>query len=193
MKEIWKDVKEYEGLYQISNLGNVKSLDRYIINKNRDKQYFPGKYLSQGIGDNYLKVTLSKNNKQRTFRIHILVARAFIPNPENKPEVNHIDGNKKNNKVNNLEWNTRSENELHAYKNGLAKPSNKQKQAVAKYAKENYSKKVVQYSLNGEFIKEWNSMHDVWRELGIRPSYICRCCKGLRNQTYGYIWKYKQY
>lgn len=169
----------------------MKSLDRYIINKNGDKQYFPGKYLTQGVSDNYLKVTLSKSNKQRTFRVHILVARAFIPNPENKPEVNHIDGNKKNNKVNNLEWNTRSENELHAYKNGLAKPSDKQKQAVAKYAKENYSKKVVQYSLNGEFIKEWNSMHDVWRELGIRPSYICRCCKGLRNQTYGYIWKYK--
>lgn len=193
MKEIWKDIKGYEGLYQISSFGNVKSLDRYIINKNGDKQYFPGKYLTQGISDSYLKVTLSKNNKQRTFRVHILVARAFIPNPENKPEVNHIDGNKKNNKVNNLEWNTRSENELHAYRNGLAKPSNKQKQAVAKYAKENYSKKVVQYSLNGEFIKEWNSMHDVWRELGIRPSYICRCCKGLRNQTYGYIWKYKQY
>ena len=193
MKEIWKDIKGYEGLYQISSFGNVKSLDRYIINKNGDKQYFPGKYLTQGIGDSYLKVTLSKNNKQRTFRVHILVARTFIPNPENKPEVNHIDGNKKNNKVNNLEWNTRSENELHAYRNGLAKPSNKQKQAVAKYAKENYSKKVVQYSLNGEFIKEWNSMHDVWRELGIRPSYICRCCKGLRNQTYGYIWKYKHY
>lgn len=193
MKEIWKDIKGYEGLYQISSFGNVKSLDRYIINKNGDKQYFPGKYLTQGISDSYLKVTLSKNNKQRTFRVHILVARAFIPNPENKPEVNHIDGNKKNNKVNNLEWNTRSENELHAYRNGLAKPSNKQKQAVAKYAKENYSKKVIQYSLNGEFIKEWNSMHDVWRELGIRPSYICRCCKGLRNQTYGYIWRYKQY
>lgn len=191
MEEIWKDIKGYEGLYQVSNFGNVKSLDRYIINKNGDKQYFPGKYLTQGVSDNYLKVTLSKSNKQRTFRVHILVARAFIPNPENKPEVNHIDGNKKNNKVNNLEWNTRSENELHAYKNGLAKPSDKQKQAVAKYAKENYSKKVVQYSLNGEFIKEWNSMHDVWRELGIKPSYICRCCKGLRNQTYGYIWKYK--
>ena len=193
MKEIWKDIEGYEKLYQISNFGNIKSLDRYIINKNGEKQYFPGKYLIQRLNDGYLRVTLSKNNKQRTFRVNILVAKAFIPNPENKPEVNHIDGNKENNKVDNLEWNTRSENELHAYKNGLAKPSNKQKQAVAKYAKENYSKKVVQYSLNGEFIKEWNSMHDVWRELGIRPSYICRCCKGLRNQTYGYIWKYKQY
>lgn len=191
MKEIWKDIKGYEGLYQISSSGNVKSLDRYIINKNGDKQFFPEKYLTQGFNNGYLKVTLSKNNKQKTFRVHILVAKAFIPNPENKSEINHIDGNKSNNRIDNLEWNTRSENELHAYKNGLAKPSDKQKQAVAKYAKENYSKKVIQYSLNGIFIKEWNSMHDVWRELGIRPSYICRCCKGLRNQTYGYIWKYK--
>lgn len=191
MKEIWKDIKGYEGLYQISSFGNVKSLDRYIINKNGDKQFFPKKYLTQGFSNGYLKVTLSKNNKQKTFRVHILVAKAFIPNHKNKSEVNHIDGNKSNNRIDNLEWNTRSENELHAYRNGLAKPSDKQKQAVAKYAKENYSKKVIQYSLNGVFIKEWNSMHDVWRELGIRPSYICRCCKGLRNQTYGYIWKYK--
>lgn len=191
MKEIWKDIKGYEGLYQISSFGNVKSLDRYIINKNGDKQFFSKKYLTQGFSNGYLKVILSKNNKQKTFRVHILVAKAFIPNHKNKLEVNHIDGNKSNNRIDNLEWNTRSENELHAYRNGLAKPSDKQKQAVAKYAKENYSKKVIQYSLNGVFIKEWNSMHDVWRELGIRPSYICRCCKGLRNQTYGYIWKYK--
>jgi hypothetical protein len=191
MKEIWKDIKGYEGLYQVSNLGKVKSLNRYITNKNNKQQYYNGKMLSGNIRHGYLKLTLSKDNIQKTIPIHILVAKTFIPNPENKPEVNHIDGNKSNNCVNNLEWCTRSENELHAYRNGLAKSSLKQKEAVAKYAKENYSKKVLQYNLNGDFIKEWNSMHDVWRELGIRPSYICRCCKGLRNHTFGYIWKYK--
>ncbi len=191
MKEKWKDIKGYEGLYQVSNLGRVKSLDRYIVNKNNKQQYYNGKILKGNIRKGYLKLTLSKDNSQKTVPIHILVAKAFIPNPENKPEVNHIDGEKTNNCVSNLEWATRSENELHAYKNGLAKPSLKQKEAVAKYAKENYSKKVLQYDLNGNFIKEWNSMHDVWRELGIRPSYICRCCKGLRNHTYGYVWKYK--
>ena len=180
MEEEWRDIKGYEGLYQVSNLGRVKSLDRYVINKSNKQQYYNGKIL-----------TLSKNNSQKTIPVHILVAKTFIPNPESKPEVNHIDGNKTNNCVSNLEWVTRSENELHAYKNGLAKSSLKQKEAVAKYARENYSKEVLQYDLNGNFIKEWNSMHDVWRELGIRPSYICRCCKGLRNHTYGYIWKYK--
>lgn len=191
MNEIWKDIKEYEGLYQVSNLGNVRSLGRYVKNKNNKLQYFPEKILKTGNVQEYLKVTLSNNNKQRYYRVHRLVAEAFISNPENKPEVNHIDGDKKNNCVDNLEWCNRSENEKHAYKNGLAKPSQKQKNAVAKYARENYSKKVIQYDLNGKFIKEWNSMSDVWRELGIRPSYICRCCKGLRNQTYGYKWKYK--
>lgn len=191
MEEEWRDIKGYEGLYQVSNLGRVRSLDRYIINKSNKRQYYNGKILNGNIRQGYLKLTLSKNNSQKTIPIHILVAKTFIPNPESKPEVNHIDGNKANNCVNNLEWVTRSENELHAYKNGLAKPSLKQKEAVAKYARENYSKKVLQYDLNGNFIKEWNSMHDVWRELGIRPSYICRCCKGLRNYTYGYIWKYK--
>ena len=191
MKEIWKDIKDYEGLYQVSNYGNVKSLERYIKNKNDKMQFYNEIILIPNDSKGYLKVTLSKNNKQKTFRIHILVAKAFVQNPENKPEVNHKDGNKHNNHATNLEWNTRSENENHAYKNGLAKPSQKQKNAVAKYAKENYSKKVIQYDLNGKFIKEWNSMADVWRELGIRASLICRCCKGLRTQTYGYIWKYK--
>ena len=191
MEEIWRDIKGYEGYYQVSNLGKVRSLDRYIVNKKGERKHFTEKYLAQVSRRDYLGVTLSKNNKSKMFSTHILVAETFIPNPENKPEINHIDGNKQNNKVDNLEWCTRSENELHAYKNGLANPSDRQKQAAKKYAKENYSKKVVQYSLNGEFIKEWNSMHDVWRELGIRPSYICRCCKGLRRQTCGYIWKYK--
>lgn len=191
MKEIWRDIKGYEGIYQVSNLGNVKSLDRYIINKNGGKQFYNSCVLKTSPSCDYLKVILSKNNKQKTCRIHILVAQAFIPNPENKPEVNHKDGNKQNNCVDNLEWCTRSKNEKHAYLIGLANSSNKQKAIVSKYAKEHYSKRINQYDLNGNFIREWYSMHEVWRQLGIRPSYICRCCKGLRNQTYGYIWKYK--
>ena len=191
MKEVWKDIKGYENLYQVSNYGNVKSLDRYIKNKNGKMQFYNEKILRPNDSKGYLKVTLSKNNRQRTFRIHVLVAKTFISNPENKPEVNHKDGNKHNNHIDNLEWNTRRENEIHAYQKGLAKPSKKQKEAVAKYAKENYSKKIIQYDLNGNFIKEWNSMADIWRELGIRASLICRCCKGLRTHTYGYIWKYK--
>lgn len=154
MEEIWRDIKGYEGYYQVSNLGRVRSLDRYIVNKKGERKHFTERYLTQVSRRDYLGVTLSKNDKSKMFSTHILVAKAFIANPENKPEVNHIDGNKQNNKVDNLEWCTRSENELHAYKNGLAKPSDRQKQVAKKYAKENYSKKVLQYSLDGNFIKE---------------------------------------
>lgn len=103
MKEVWKDIKGYENLYQVSNYGNVKSLDRYIKNKNGKMQFYNEKILRPNDSKGYLKVTLSKNNRQRTFRIHVLVAKTFISNPENKPEVNHKDGNKHNNHIDNLE------------------------------------------------------------------------------------------
>lgn len=119
MREIWKDIKGYEGLYQVSNLGRVKSLNHYasngkvnILYKGRIlKQWFDGK-------KNYLQVQLSKDNKDKKFLVHRLVAEAFIPNRENKREVNHVNGIKTNNRVNNLEWVTSKENKEHAIKNG---------------------------------------------------------------------------
>jgi len=107
--EIWKDIKGYEGLYQISNLGNVKSLFRY---KKTLKPFFRKQYFS---------VNLSKNNNFKTFTVHRLVAENFIINPENKLQVNHIDGNKLNNNIDNLEWNTAKENTNHALLLGLKK------------------------------------------------------------------------
>jgi hypothetical protein len=115
-KEIWKDVKGYEGLYQVSNLGRIKS----IIRK--------GKILSNK-SHRYISVIFYKNKLRKNIRVHRLVAGAFIPNPENKPQVNHIDGNKKNNNVNNLEWNTQLENIRHAYRTGIK--SNKPKQKLS--------------------------------------------------------------
>ena len=106
--EIWKDVEGYESLYQISNFGRIRkfSKNRILI-------------LSVWDSDGYNSITLSKDNSPLSFLVHRLVAQAFIPNPENKPQVNHIDGNKKNNHVENLEWVTASENMQHAYDNGL--------------------------------------------------------------------------
>lgn len=191
MKEVWRDIKGYEGLYQVSNMGNVKSLEKYIVNKNQKLQFYNEHILKPNIAMGYLKVTLSKGNKQHTLRVHILVAQTFIPNPNNKCEVNHKDGNKLNNCVNNLEWCSRSENEKHAYRLGLAKPSLKQKSAVAKYATEHYSKSIMQYDMNGNFIKEWESMADIYRKCGINQSLICKCCKHQRKSTHNYIWRYK--
>lgn len=113
MKEVWKDVKGYEGLYQVSSLGRVKSVRRYEYTR-----WYGGELKSIRQG-RYLRTSLCKNGKLKTHNIHRLVAEAFIPNPKNKPEVNHIDGNKENNNVNNLEWVTRKENAIHAYNMGL--------------------------------------------------------------------------
>lgn len=128
MEEEWRDIEGYENLYQISNLGRVKSLNRKskISSVNRDKCFevkIKEKILKQELTrvDAY-RVSLSKNGEVKRFLVHRLVALAFIPNPDKKPQVNHIDGNRKNNNSSNLEWVTRSENMIHAYKTGLQVP-----------------------------------------------------------------------
>lgn len=115
-QEKWKDVKGYEGLYQVSNLGRVRSLDHYASNGYTDILY-KGKILTAWLDSRkyYLMVTM----KNKNYLIHRLVAQAFIPNPDNLPEVNHKDGNKANNCVDNLEWCTSKQNKEHAYKTGL--------------------------------------------------------------------------
>lgn len=119
--EVWKDIEGYEGIYQISSLGRVKSCDRYTPKKNGRMRHEKEKLRALIDVHGYLYCELWINNTHKRYAIHRLVAGAFIPNPENKPEVNHKDGNKKNNVVDNLEWVTYSENNLHAFKLGLMK------------------------------------------------------------------------
>ena len=107
--EEWKDIKDYEGLYQVSSEGNVRSLDRTIDTVLGYKQFYKGKMLKKTADKNgYLFVALGANSKNK--KVHRLVAQAFIPNPENKPEIDHIDGNPKNNNFKNLQWANRKEN-----------------------------------------------------------------------------------
>ena len=122
--EIWKYIEGYEGKYQVSNTGKIRSLCYHDGGHGvrRPKLMKPGTDES-----GYYRCALSKNNELRTFKVHRLVAKAFIPNPSNKPQVNHIDGNKKNNYVSNLEWVTSSENQIHAWKNGLQPKFRKRK------------------------------------------------------------------
>lgn len=112
MLEEWKDITGYEGLYMLSDLGNVKSIYSNKILKPSANKY------------GYVRFSATKDKKQKTLRIHRLVAESFIPNPNNLPQVNHIDGNKLNCTKGNLEWSTDSENKLHAYANGLMKGGN---------------------------------------------------------------------
>lgn len=126
MQEIFKDIKGYEGMYQISNFGRVRSLDREIHHTQGGVSKIKGRIKIPGVDKKgYFRLPLSKENKQVTFKIHRLVTQYFIPNPDNKPQVNHKDLNKQNNRSDNLEWLTNQENMDHFRKSDLAEERDK--------------------------------------------------------------------
>lgn len=180
MIEIWKNIKEYED-YQVSNLGRVKSLK------------FGKEIIMSQITDRkgYLCVKLCKNGKHKKFSVHRLVAEAFIPNPNNYPQVNHKDENKQNNCVENLEYCTNEYN--HNYGTAIERAAEKIKgrtdiveKRVAKLLKP-----IQQIDLEtGIVLKEWPSIIEVKRKLGYHQSSIISCLKGRTKKSYGYKWKY---
>lgn len=180
MEEIWKDVDGYNGIYQVSNIGRVRS---FIEWKDRISEN-PRILKPQSQKTGYVFVYLSKDNEHRAQRIHRLVADAFIPNPMNKPEVNHIDGNKKNNCVTNLELATRSENSKHAFRIGLREFTEKQYEQIMSRAKP------VQQMLNGEVVAEHRSSADAQRTTGICRMSISKCYRGMLKTAGGYYWRY---
>lgn len=190
MAEEWKDIKDYEGLYQVSSLGNVRSL---YYNKER---ILADRFNKTG----YLSVILSKKGKYKSFKVHRLVAQAFIPNLDNKPQVNHIDGNKKNNNVNNLEWVTIKENINHSWRTGLRENEREGlRQRAYKTINKNKlwektKKVVIQMDLNGNFIREFNSLSEVSDYYGKKSlvSSISKCCHGEIETSYGYKWSFKE-
>lgn len=126
----------------------------------------------------YLYISICDSNKVKHFKVHRLVAQAFIPNPENKPQVNHIDGNKLNNCVNNLEWCNNSQNIKHAYDTGIM-----EKRKIKKI-------KINQFDTNGNFIKTWNSFTEIEKKLKVSRSTIRFCCLNKLKTCKGYIWRY---
>ena len=186
--EIWKDIPEYEGLYQVSNLGRVKSLKR-LDKRNR---IVKEKILKHGIDTNgYHLVKLYKYDKPRTLKVHRLICQVFIQNPNNYTEVNHKDEDKSNNCVDNLEWCTRKYNVNYGNRTNKAKNHPNCKHRLGVLGKDNpNSKIVIQYTKDGEFIKSWNCTHEVERKLGVRSSSVSACARGNIKSAGGFIWKY---
>lgn len=166
--EEWREIKGYEGIYQVSSLGRVRSLDRKVKFSDGRERKYGNKILSSKLSNRgYLMVTLWRNRNSQRLAIHRLVAKAFIPNPDNLPQVNHKDENKTNNRANNLEWCTNQ------YNNQYSKNT-----------------KIAQYDKQGNKIKEWGSIKEASLHLNIRANHITMCCKGVIKSCGGYCWKY---
>ena len=177
MKEIWRNIKGYDGLYMVSNCGRVKTLhknDSYPHDKN-------GILKNNVSGNGYYMVALCKNGKVKRVSVHRLVAMAFIPNPNNLPVVNHKDENRKNNHVSNLEWVTQRQNLMH---------SNVQKKMKAAAVKKQ-QKAVLMYDRNGQFVCEFESATIAAKAIGSYQQLVSLCCYGKQKFTKGYTFKFK--
>lgn len=169
--EIWKDIKGYEGLYQVSNLGRVRSL-------NYRKTGITKILKDSKKSERYCKVCLVKDGMEYRVRTHRIVAETFIPNPENKREVDHINTNTKDNRVCNLRWVDRKEN--------CNNPN-----TIKKHINGKNSKQILQYTISGEFVREWPSSSECGRN-GFDNSSVIKCCRGKLKQFKGFQWKYKE-
>lgn len=195
-KEIWKDIKGYEGVYQVSNLGRVKSLDRIIYCKNGTKAYYKEKILKQSKQKNgYYRVTLSANNKQKKHSIHRLVAQSFLKDYSNELEVNHIDGNPANNKLSNLEMisfenHYKKENQRRTKRRLNNKRYIESRKHTGEITKKRCSKSVTAYNKNtGNKIKTFSSQKEGAEWAGISAMCISDCITGRQLTAGGYIWK----
>jgi len=171
-KEEWKDIPGFEGLYQASTLGKIRSLDKYVNYKNKGLALKKGIILNPKISNKgYYEVTLMKNLKRYYKRVHKLIALTFIENPNNYTIINHINENKLDNRIENLEW------------------------CTCKYNIEVYHENrmnIYQYDLNGNFIKEWKSITKAANEFKLDKTGIQHCCKGCLKTYKNYIWSYKK-
>lgn len=185
-QEIWKDVVGYEGLYQISNMGNVRSIDHITNNR-----FIKGRLLTpRSRQHGYLGIPLygkggHPTRNCRTFSVHRLVAEAFLPNPENLAEVNHKNENKQDNRLSNLEWISHRDNTCYG--------NAQEKKRLTNRERHNKFKPILQYSRSGEFIKRFDCINDANRETGVPAGNIVRCAKGSKSYSHagGYVWRYE--
>ena len=185
--EIWKHVVGHENKYEVSNFGNVRTVTKKVSCHKKHMRTVHGKVMKltlKSIG--YYQVGISNNGVSKSALVHRLVAEAFIPNPLKKSQVNHKDGVKTNNNVDNLEWTTPQENTLHAYRS----------LGVNAWHKGNIgkntptAKSVIQMTLDGGVVKIWDCASDAVRECGFDSGCISRAARGIKPQHKGFRWLY---
>ena len=176
----WKEIDGYEGYYEVSDTGLVRSVDRTITAKNGNKYFHSGRYMKLTLGKGrdgtggYLVVNLRKNGTSKVVQVHILVAKAFIPNPNNLPTVNHKNGNKTKNDVDNLEWVSYRDNNIHALQHKLRKPR---------------GNPIVQETMDGRIVNCFKSTCEAARLTGVSVGSISHCLNHRTNSAGGFVWK----
>ena len=179
-EEIWKDIPGYEGLYQASSLGKIKSLDRITRRCSNTTRCIKGKIIKQRLNRNrYLKVQLYKEGKGKWYTVHRLIATTFIPNPENKPEIDHINTVRTDNRIKNLRWVTRKEN--------MANETTKEKAIEIAKTVKYYIGKKVKCITTGEI---FDTITEAGIKYNIYPNGVNRCCKGKQKTAKGYKFEY---
>lgn len=171
--ETWKPIKGFEGFYEVSDLGNVRSLNYHNCGIVKNLTPTIDKY-------GYLRVCLSKDDSQFNRCVHRLVALAFLDNPDGLPQINHINEDKTDNRLCNLEWCTCKYNNNHGTRN----------KRVSENKRNTNCKRVLQLDLNGNLIREWDSLHEINRQLGFDTAHISKVCKGLKKTGYGFMWRF---
>lgn len=189
--EVWKEIDGYNQRYEVSNYGRVRSKDMVVNGRLQNCHKIKGRILKPHTDkEGYKGIVLCINQKRKTFRLHRLVAAAFIPNPDNKPCVDHIDGDKSNNRADNLRWVTTKEN----CNNPITK--SRLNKMIGEYmvgrlgGLHQRAKQIAMYSICGDLIKTFLSVKDAQRETGLNDSNIVKCCKGIKKTCGGYIWAY---
>ena len=193
--EIWKPVIGYEGLYDVSNLGRIRSVDR-VVQQAGKINHLKGHIMAQSVDkDGYLRCCLSKNGIRKNYHVHRIVLSAFVPNPEGKPHVDHINTIRDDNRVENLRWATQTENNnnqrtIQHLKKTINNDGYQQKRlnALSKNGSPKAPKKVYQYSANLEYINSFNSISEAARSFGINHENIVRALDNPQKRSAGYIW-----